>query len=187
MAQILGALLAALEMALALLSPQMTVQRLRSGEWLRFHVVAQDDSAEMQRVKICVRDAVQQCYRDNRLHTNAPMLAQAEALLPMLSQAAEESTRREGYGGDVSVSLETCAFGERQLNAATIPAGEYPALMIRLGQAHGRNWWGLLDPDLSLWLACIPDDTGGTEIVWDWSWAGLWAALFGLPLLAEGA
>lgn len=185
MPSVLAGLLAALQLMLPL-TPQMMTQRLRSGEWLRFHVVAQDDTDEMQRVKLCVRDAVQQCYRENHAPNAFSMQEQAQALLPCLTEAAVAAARQEGFTGPVAVTLGTCTFDDRNLWGTDIPAGEYPALMIRLGDAKGQNWWGLLDPELSLLLARVPQTEEGERIVWDWSWEAFWAALLGIPTTAEG-
>ena len=184
MLNVLGGLMAALQLMLALVSPQAVTGRMHSGEWLRFHVVAADDTARMQHVKLCVRDAVQACYREHR--TGAAMREEAAALLPLLTEAARAAALREGFTGKVDVALTTLPFDERRLGGTRIPAGEYPALMIRLGEAQGRNWWGLLDPELSLLLACLPQEGEGQPILWDWSLAALWAALWGTPPTAEG-
>lgn len=185
MANILAALLAALQLLLAPLAQPVVTQRLRSGEWLRFHVVAQDDTAPMQRLKLQVRDAVHSAY--SAAASQGPMLAQAGALLPVLEQSAEAAARKAGFTGPVDVQLGVFPFDERELAHVSVPAGEYPALMIRLGDAQGQNWWGLLDPELSLRLASVPEAEEAEPIVWDWSWRALLAALFGLPLDPEGA
>ena len=54
--------------------------------------------------------------------------------------------------------------------------------MIRLGDARGQNWWGLLDPELALSAAAM--DNGEGLPLWDWTLEGLLAALFHLPLKA---
>lgn len=173
-------------LALFLTLPQPgAIQRLQSGQWLRFHVVAQDDTEEMQRVKLLVRDAVQACYRENRA-PSGDMLTQAQALLPLLTQSARQAALEAGFTGSVRVHLGMEAFDDRILHGQPIPAGDYPALVIRLGDAKGRNWWGLLDPDAALLLACAETDTADAPVLWDWSLRGLLAALFGLPM-PEGA
>lgn len=183
MIHILAGIMTLLQLLAPLHAPLTPQQRLRSGEWLRFHVVAQDDSAEMQRIKLCVRDAVQSCYAQNR-PVDADMLCAAEALLPLLTDAAASAARKEGFTGEVAVILDTLPFDERELNGLLIPAGEYPALVIRMGDAQGRNWWGLLDPDTALTFAAI-DGTADDAPRWDWSWQGLLAALLGLPAPSE--
>lgn len=180
MAHILAGLLAFMQLLAPVTPRQEVLTRLRSGQWLRFHVIAQDDSDEMQRLKYLVRDAVQLCYTACAPQ-DAAMLDAAQALLPELTHAAEAAARKAGFAGSVSVSLDTAAFDDRNLGGIPIPAGEYPALVIRLGDARGRNWWGLLDPETALRFACVGETQDGT-LIWDWSWKTLLAALLGLPV-----
>lgn len=157
-------------------SSDTAVHMLRNGEVLRFHVVAQDDTDEMQRVKLCVRDAVQNCYAAHA--PKGSMLARAEALLPLMEKAAEDAAADEGFGGEVHITLGNTWFDARTLGTLAIPEGEYPALVVRLGDGQGRNWWGLLDPELSARWAAIPQEEAiNGQVQWDWSWQGLLAAL----------
>lgn len=99
------------------------------------------------------------------------MLENTLTMLPALQAAAEQAAWAEGYYGPVTVSLEQAAFDERKLDGLTFPAGIYPALMVRLGPAQGHNWWGLVDRELALASAQVPDDAGTTlweqgEIRW---------------------
>jgi len=157
--------------ASALPQETRTVFAMKTGILLRMHVVAQDDTQEMQRVKLRVRDAVQEAYASDA--SSGTMLRKAAAMLPTLRQAACEAAAAEGFTGAVTVTIEQASFDQRTLDGLTIPAGEYPALMIRLGQAQGRNWWGLIDPELAVRCAALP----GTDD-WDWSFLGFLRALF---------
>lgn len=158
---------------------------MKTGMLLRMHVIAQDDTAEMQRIKLVVRDAVRQTYDELCPVPGAPMLQNAEALLPELTDAALAAARGEGFPGEVSVTIETLAFDERELDGYVLPAGEYPALMIRLGDARGHNWWGLIDPELSLRCAAVRGTAQDGDIQWDWSLRAFLSALLGLPLTAQ--
>ena len=182
MTQLIAGLLAALQL-LCFSLPSPTVLAMKTGILLRMHVIAQDDTPAMQAVKAPVRDAVRQAYAEHTAQeASLPMLPRAAALLPELTAAAQAAARDAGYTGEVTVSLEWAHFDQRALDGLTIPAGRYPALMIRLGQARGQNWWGLLDPELALSAAAIAAGEGA--IVWDWTLEGLLAALFHLPLKA---
>lgn len=183
MPNILAGLLALLQLLTPALTRNTFTQRLRSGEWLRLHVVAHDDSDAMQRVKLCVRDAVQSCYAAHR-PGDASMLAAAGKLLPALTQSAGNAARSAGFTGEVAVVLDVLPFDERELAGVVIPAGEYPALVILLGDAQGRNWWGLLDPETSLSFAAAGETPDGA-LLWDWSWKALWTALLGRPVAAD--
>lgn len=146
------------------------VMAMRAGILLRLHVVAASDLLEDQRIKLCVRDAVQAAYAEHAGESGS-MLENTQNMLPALQAAAEQAARAEGYHGPVTVSLEQVAFDERKLDGLTFPAGIYPALMVRLGPAQGHNWWGLVDRELALASAQVPDDAGTTlweqgEIRW---------------------
>ena len=180
MIQLLAGLLAVLQLQCACM-PDRTALAMKSGVLLRMHVVAQDDTPAMQALKAPVRDAVRQVYAAHTSPDNAlPMLPRAAALLPELTAAAQSAAREAGYTGEVSVSLEWARFDRRTLDGLTIPAGWYPALMIRLGNARGHNWWGLIDPELALSAAAMESDA--SRVLWDWTLEGLLAALFHLPL-----
>ena len=182
MRTILASLTAVLHLLIVTV-PQTIPGKLRSGELLRFHVVAQDNTDEMQRIKLSVRDAVQACYAAEHTNTGT-MLEEAKELLPLLTQAAVDAAEEEGFTGEVHVTLAESSFSTRLLGRCIVPAGDYPALMVLLGDAQGRNWWGLLDPDLSLELSQIPEEEEdkSDEPVWDWSFWGLVRALFGITV-----
>lgn len=151
-----------------------TIFAMKTGVLLRMHVIAQDDTAEMQRIKQCVRQSVQDAYAAAPAEGQT-MLERTRELLPTLTEAACAAARAEGFTGQVSVSVENCCFDQRTLDGLTFPAGEYPALMIRLGSAQGHNWWGLVDPELALSCAAWQQDWR-----WDWSLQGFLKALLGL-------
>ena len=44
-------------------------------------------------------------------------------------------------------------FPTRQYESVTLPAGEYDALRITIGEAKGKNWWCVLFPALCLPVA----------------------------------
>ena len=150
-----------------------TILAMKTGVLLRMHVVAQDDSPQMQRIKLCVRDAVRQTYAATPANGQT-MLRHTRELLPELTCAARKEAQAQGFTGQVSVSIENHDFDQRTLDGLTFPAGVYPALMIRLGEARGHNWWGLIDPDLALACADVDGSAG-----WDWSLRGFLKALLG--------
>lgn len=151
---------------------------LHSGEWLRLHVVAHDDTPAMQDVKLTVRDAVRRTYAEQVPADSASMLAAAAAMLPELTAAAQSAAREAGFDGPVTVALGPAAFDGRRLAGYVIPAGVYPALVVRLGEARGHNWWGLLDPETAIGAASV-EELDGEDLVWDWSLDALWQGLFG--------
>ncbi len=153
------------------------VEKLQNGEWLRFHVIAQDDTAAMQAVKAPVRDAVRRAYAE-AADRDASMLENARMLLPCLTEAARRAAEEQGFTGEVTVSLAEERFDARLLERYVIPAGVYPALVVRLGEAQGHNWWGLIDPEASMRAACCGEAEEGS-VEWDWSLGAILEALLG--------
>ncbi len=74
-----------------------------------------------------------------------------------------------------------------QMTLPALPAQEAPHL-AQPPQAQ-RLWWGMLDPELSTWFARIlpaQEEDEDRPVLWNWSWRGFLAALFGQPLTEEG-
>ena len=121
-----------------------------SDKVVRLHVLANSDSEEDQALKLKVRDRL--------LAYTEPILAgaadrrEAEALLRgqvlELERVAEEEVRASGYAYDVDVRLEDAMFPTRQYEGFSLPAGEYLALRVLIGEAAGQNWWCVVFPPL---------------------------------------
>ena len=127
-----------------------TIQENIAGQVVRFHVVANSDSREDQRLKLQVRDAVLQDLQP--LMTQTKNKKESEQLLEerlkQVKETAESVVRSQGYEYPVSVSLEWELFPVRVYGDLTFPAGYYQGLKIQLGQAEGQNWWCVMYPPL---------------------------------------
>ena len=72
-----------------------------------------------------------------------------------------------------------------QLSAPVPPVSAANMPHVPAATPHAQPlWWGLIDPELSLWFARVPDEVE-EPILWDWSWRGFLAALFPQPLMKE--
>ncbi len=170
-----------------LLTPEGQLRVMfQSGTMLRLHVVAQDDTEEMQALKLLVRDAVQAAYAANCPDESATMLENTRILLPILEAAAQACAQENGFSGPVRAELGTFHFESLKLAQNSVPEGDYPALMIYMGDAKGHNWWGLIDPAVALSFARLPD-AEESGLRWDWSWRGFLRALLRRPLSAKEA
>lgn len=129
-----------------------SVQEDLREQVLRFHVRANSDSAEDQREKLMVRDAV--------IDYVSPYMEQAETkeeAAEILKEKKEEIRRiaagvleRQGNPRKVEVSFTTESFPEREYGGYTFPAGVYDAVRVDLGEAGGHNWWCVMFPDLCM-------------------------------------
>jgi len=126
------------------------------GEVLRLHIIANSDSDEDQRLKLCVRDEI--LRHSSELFGEVESRCEAERSvaqkLPEIKKIAEQTLRREGCYAEVSAEITDMAFDERTYGDSTMPAGEYRALRITIGEAAGHNWWCVLFPPLCIPAAC---------------------------------
>ena len=117
---------------------------------VRLHVLANSDLEEDQNLKLEVRDSVltlAEGYLANC--TSIPQAKNVlEAHLQELADAGAETVSREGYSYPVSVTLETTYFPTKEYDGFALPAGEYLALRVLIGEAAGQNWWCVVFPPL---------------------------------------
>lgn len=135
------------------------------GSVLRLHIIANSDSEEDQRLKLMVRDAL--LARSDELFEDSSDLSEAELAvrkkLPEIEQIASETLRSQGCNDSVSAEIADVLFDERIYGGITMPAGEYRALRITIGEAEGHNWWCVMYPPLCIPAACGVTDDEETE------------------------
>ncbi len=128
----------------------LNTQRDLADRVVRLHVLANSDSEEDQALKLLVRDAVLE--RATALLEQTESRAEAEALLreslPELETIAEETVRANGYSYAVTAELEDTSFPTKEYDGFSLPAGEYLALRILIGEGAGQNWWCVVFPPL---------------------------------------
>lgn len=124
-------------------------QRL-DEELIRFHVVADSNSPEDQQIKLKVRDAVTDSLRE-ALHDAADTRA-AEAYihdnLDKLQLAANETLQMLGCEDSAVVTYCREAFDARKGELVSLPAGIYNTLRVTIGKGEGKNWWGVIYPEI---------------------------------------
>lgn len=120
---------------------------------LRMHVIANSDSEADQAVKLKVRDAVLEAGKE--LFDGSLTAADAEHILEsdkqVLQQTAESVLRENGFDYGVRVEIGKGFFNTRTYDdKVTLPAGEYEAVRVILGEGKGQNWWCVMFPPLCL-------------------------------------
>ncbi len=120
---------------------------------LRMHILANSDSEADQNLKLCVRDRL--------LENSDRLFGECETLSEMKECAIEKQEEIEeialdvihekGYNYTVDAQVVNMAFDNRQYGDITMPAGDYDALRVTIGEAKGHNWWCVMYPPL-----CIP-------------------------------
>lgn len=123
-----------------------------ADQMLRLHVVANSDSEADQARKLLVRDAVL-AYASRLLEGVADRQGAEEALTPHLdelAQAGAEALARTGTADPVRVTLDDQWFPTKEYDGFSLPAGQYRALRVTIGEGRGRNWWCVVFPPLCL-------------------------------------
>lgn len=133
-------------------------------ELIRIHVIANSDSVQDQALKLKVRDAI--------LAELAPRLAgagsvtEAEAIiaeaLPELEAIAGRVIDAQGFAYRARAELGSFAFPGKSYGDLYLPAGEYKALRIVIGEGQGANFWCLVYPSFCYRIYEVQKPSGGT-------------------------
>ena len=117
---------------------------------VRLHVIANSDTEADQALKLRVRDKVLD-FTTNVLEESADMREAEERLneaLPEIQRLAAQEIAAEGYGYGVTARLEQAEFPHKTYDGFALPAGEYTALRLVIGEGKGQNWWCVVFPPL---------------------------------------
>lgn len=119
---------------------------------LRFHVLANSDSAKDQALKLRVKDLLLEKIRDGAAADQIAGKEELKAYIlsesSTLEAAAEDFIHSFGYDYGVHVGIETCRFPVRTYGDMTFPAGMYEAVRVTIGNGAGHNFWCILYPSL---------------------------------------
>ena len=136
-------------------------QTALSDQVIRLHVLANSDSETDQALKLKVRDRVLG-EASEYFVPGATLEETRETLtahLADLAAAAADQVAEEGYRYPVTVSLEdNYWFPTKEYTDFALPAGNYTALRVVIGEGAGRNWWCVVFPPL-----CLGSVTESTE------------------------
>lgn len=148
-----AALLAGLAAAVLSGAVLQEEQTALSDKLIRLHVVANSDSEADQALKLAVRDRVLETA-ENLI---PPGSSREEAMgilsghLNTLAQAGASVVAEEGYSYSVTASLEEDVwFPTKTYTDFALPAGNYTALRLVIGEGGGQNWWCVVFPPLCL-------------------------------------
>ena len=133
--------------------------------FIRLHVIAADDSPAAQAFKLEIRDAVLACTHDllaGCADDDEAWDVLNERLSDLLAAASE---RADQLGCDERLSVQSGVFDfpDRVYGDLVVPAGEYRALRVIIGDGQGQNWWCVLYPDL-----CLSADEDHHSILLGW-------------------
>lgn len=153
---------------------------------IRFHVLADNNSKASQENKLAVKDAVvefmQEELKDSQNVEESRRIIQED--MPQMQKIAEEVLAERNCADKVQICYGNYYFPVKYYGAFALPAGEYEAVRIILGEGKGENWWCVMFPpmcftgaseDLGAYTDCAPKK----EIVVKWRIAEWWDEHFG--------
>jgi len=117
---------------------------------IRLHILAEDNSAEAQGIKLLVRDAIlNEC--GTLFSADGDVIAASETVeenIPLMESVANRVLSENGVDYKATVQWGYEEYPTRVYENLTLPAGEYRSLRINLGNGNGNNWWCVLFPPL---------------------------------------
>jgi stage II sporulation protein R len=134
----------------------VSIQEGIAQKVLRFHVIANSDSEEDQKLKMTVKEALVSSLTPQLKDMSdiAKVKTVVSDQLDSIQKTAENIIRQQGYDYSVAVSLEKCYFPLKIYDNYSFPPGYYEALRVKIGKAEGKNWWCVMFPPL-----CFVDET----------------------------
>lgn len=117
---------------------------------LRFHVIANSDSREDQRLKLKVRDAVG-AYMQEEMEGVCDKEGAKEVVnadLEQIEKVAKQVIEEEGKAYTVNAWIDDVDFPVKTYGTYSFPAGTYEALEVVIGEGEGKNWWCVMYPNM---------------------------------------
>lgn len=126
-------------------------------EVLRLHILANSDSEDDQKLKLYVRDGLLEYTEELFKNSKNKEQSKQTALenLDNIKQKAQSLIYEYGYDYSVDAYITNMQFNTRVYENFTLPAGNYDALRIVIGEGKGKNWWCVIYPAL-----CVPSAEG---------------------------
>lgn len=125
-------------------------EQIDKNSLIRIHVLANSDSQADQQLKLQVKDDVVRYLE--------PQLAQSHSIeesrqiiqnhLPQLEQTAKNTLQRLNSNYDVTLQYGHFDFPVKYYGGFSLPAGNYEALRMLIGEGKGHNWWCVLFPPM---------------------------------------
>ncbi len=127
---------------------------------LRLHIIANSDSEADQALKLKVRDAVLSVGSEKleSVDNIKDAITVADGNVDEYLKAAKQVIKENGYNYNVTAEIKKTYFSTRVYESFTLPAGEYEALQIIIGEGKGKNWWCVMYPAVCLTSAARLDN-----------------------------
>jgi stage II sporulation protein R len=128
------------------------VAQVSFDDYVRLHIIAEDDTEQAQDLKMKVRDGIIESVQALFAGCDDPQHAWDAACrnIGCIEAWAQKAAFENGYEGRVTASAEMCTFPDREWAGMTVPAGEYRTVRVVIGEGIGQNWWCVLYPSIGM-------------------------------------
>ena len=120
-----------------------------SQKIVRLHVIANSNTSEDQSLKLKIRDAILE-----KSSSDFTKKKDVTKNLDVYRDIAEKIIAENGFGYSVNVEYGNFHFPTKNYKNLSLPAGNYDAVRVVIGDGAGENWWCVLFPPL-----CYVDGT----------------------------
>lgn len=129
-----------------------------SEKVFRLHILANSDSDEDQSLKLLVKDEILKLSSD--IFAGAKSVDDARKIaennIALFEITALEVIKDKSFNYGVKVYIDKEYFNTRKYDGFIMPAGEYNALKIVIGNGDGKNWWCVMYPSVCI-SGCTDD------------------------------
>jgi len=129
-----------------------------SDSVFRLHVIANSNSEEDQNLKYEIRDALIDYMNKITINSNSKDMAitLANDNKNEFYKIAKNIVDKYDLNYDVKIEIGNFYFPTKHYGDISLPAGNYDALKVEIGEAKGENWWCVMFPPL-----CFVDVSSG--------------------------
>ncbi len=126
------------------------VQTSIAEEIIRLHVKANSDNDYDIALKEKVKDEILKRLEDGLADSKSKVQTKEflQSNLTFIEEVANEVVTESGYSYPVKAYLTNDFFPTKAYGDVKLPAGEYEALRVDIGEAEGSNWWCVMFPPL---------------------------------------
>lgn len=138
-------------------------------EYLRIHIRANSNDIEDQNVKYKVKEGV--------VETLLPILAEIETFdeakvvmqenFALIEATANSILKENGFTYTAKAEINNEYFPTRVYDDLTLEEGYYDALILKLGNGTGDNWWCLVYPAFCFTSSDNPNNVVYISKIWE--------------------
>ncbi len=128
----------------------VTQARAVSREFVRFHIVANSDSYEDQKIKQTVREQIFSQMDFSSIDSKEDALWYFQKNQQKLLQIVTDTLVENGFSYGAAVCVDAHSFPVREYDGFVLPSGIYDAVCVTLGRGEGQNFFCVMYPSLCM-------------------------------------